>query len=127
MAIPGIASTVAQTNTRTKAVLMSGSIADSVDATGPLPLAAGVIVLQSTSGLLTQVVTTSATGLQRASFIYIPVTTGNIVGAAAPPFVQVGTPLIWNDASKVLAVWSSGSSSWLQMQSSAGGTAFTSS
>lgn len=112
--LPGFLTTDNQINTRFKAPVLSGQIADSVSAaTGPLPTAAGFFCVQSTAAILNQVVTTSATGLQRASFMYIPVTTGSLTGAAAPPFIGCGTPIIWNDATKTLQVWSSGSGSWM--------------
>jgi hypothetical protein len=95
--------------------VLVGRVADGgTSGVGPLPLAGGVICVQSTASLLNQVVTTSDTTLgARASFIYIPVTTGPLVGSAAPPYLGVGTPLVWNDNAAVLMVWSSSRVSWL--------------
>ena len=102
--------------TRLKGPAMAGQIADSVGlagAAGPLPPAAGFICIQSTASLTNQVVTTSATGLLNASFVYIPLTTGTLVGASAPAYTGVGTPLLWDDADAILMVWSSSRSSWM--------------
>lgn len=82
---------------------------------GPIPPAGGLMAVQSTASLTNQVVTTSATGLQHASLLYLPVTTGPLVGAAAPPFTGVGTPLVWNDGNKTLQIWSSGAASWMTL------------
>lgn len=114
MPIPGFSSTTPQTATRFKAPVLTGSLASN-GVGGPLPLAGGFICLQSTASATAQVVTTSATGLQRASFVYLPVTTGPLTGAAAPPFAGAGTPLVWNDNLKTLQIWSSGSASWMTL------------
>jgi len=119
--LPGFITTDNTRNTRFAAPVVSGGIAD--NAGGPLPLAAGYFCIQSTAALLNQVVTTSATGLQRASFMYVPVTTGSLVGAGAPPFVGCGTPIVWNDGLKTLNIWSSGAQSWLVLITSSGGAA----
>lgn len=97
--------------------VLAGKVAD--PATGPLPAAGGVMCVQSTASLVNQIVTTSASTVNnRASFMYIPVTTGQLQGAGAPPYVGVGTPLVWNDTSKRLMIWSSGAAEWLNMSSS---------
>ena len=95
--------------------VLAGKVADPGVAGGMLPFPGGVICVQSTASLTNQVVTTSATGLQRAAFLYIPVTTATLTGAAAPPYVGVGVPLTWNDADKMLQIWSSGSASWMSL------------
>lgn len=104
-------SSAANIGTRLKAPAIAGQIAD--NAGGPIPPPGGVMLVQSTAALTNQVVTTSATGLQNASFVYISVSTGSLTGAAAPPYTGVGTPIHWNDAAKTLQVWSSGSGSWM--------------
>jgi len=111
--LPGFITSDNTVNTRFRAPVLSGHISDNVG--GPLPSAGGFICVQSTAAIANQVVTTSATGLARASFVYIPVTTGTLTGAAAPPFVGVGTALTWNDNSKMLQIWSSGSGSWMSL------------
>ena len=95
--------------------VLAGKIAD-VPGGVALPAAGGIICVQSTASLTNQVVTTSDTTLgSRASFIYLPVTTGPLAGAAAPPYVGCGTPLVWNDNLKQLMIWSSGSASWMTL------------
>lgn len=111
--LPLYLSTAANIGTRIKGPAHAGQIVDSVGAGGPIPIPAGYICVQSTASVTNQVVTTSATGLQNASFVYIPVTTGSLSGAAAPPFVGVGAALAWNDTTKTLQIWSSGSVSWM--------------
>lgn len=111
--VPVYLSTAGNIGTRVKGPAVSGQIADGGAAGGPLPNPGGFICVQSTAALTNQVVTTSATGLQNASFVYVPLTTATLVGAAAPPFTGVGTPLLWNDADAILMVWSSSRSSWL--------------
>ena len=97
--------------------VLAGKVADGGTlGVGPLPVAGGIICVQSTASLLNQVVTTSDTTIgARASFIYIPVSTGPLVGAAAPPYLGVGTPLVWNDNLHQLMVWSSGAASWMTL------------
>jgi hypothetical protein len=124
--LPNYLTSVGNIGTRVKGPALSGE-AQQVSG-GPLPHAGGFICIQSTASLLNQVVSTAnAVIANRASFVYIPVTTGPLVGASAPPYVGVGTPLVWDDANKRLAIWSSGSSSWLATLSSVGGAQFTSS
>jgi len=110
------------TFTRIKGPGMAGQIADGAGGTnspGPLPPAAGFICIQSTAAILNQIVSTSSAGLQNASFVYIPVSTGSFVSsnnasqAATPPYTGCGTPIVWNDAAQRLMVWSSGLASWL--------------
>ena len=134
MPIPGYGNVSSSDNfvaggayTRLRGVAIAGQIADGGVSGGPLPGPSGVVVIQSTASVTNQIVTTSATGLARASFFYIPVTTGNIIGAGAPAFVGTGTALMWNDTAKALAIWSSGSSSWMQQLSSVGGGYWTTS
>lgn len=99
--------------------LVVGRVADNASAAaGPMYSASGVMVVQSTASKTNQVVTTSATGFARASFIYIPVSTGILQGAGAPPFTGVGTPLVWNDNARRLEIWSSGALEWITMSSS---------
>jgi len=95
--------------------ILAGKVMDGgTSGVGPLPTAGGLICVQSTADKSNQILSTADAVIgARASFVYIPVTTGPLVGAAAPPYVGVGTPLVWNDNSKVLMVWSSGSASWL--------------
>jgi hypothetical protein len=114
------------TFTRIKGPGMAGQIADGAGGTnspGPLPPAAGFICIQSTASLTNQIVTTSATGLLNASFMYIPVTTGSLVGAGAPAYTGVGTPIVWNDALFSLNIWSSSKASWVVLVTSSGGVA----
>jgi hypothetical protein len=108
--------------TRLKGPALAGQIADGAGGTnspGPLPPAAGFICIQSTAAILNQIVTTSASGILNASFVYIPVSTGSFVSSnnasqqGAPPYTGVGTPIVWNDAAQRLMVWSSGLASWL--------------
>lgn len=107
--------------------VLAGRVADNTPS-GPLPAAGGVMCVQSTASITNQVVSTADAVIgNRASFIYIPVTTGPLNGAAAPPYVGVGTPLVWDDANKRLAIWSSGSSSWMTQTSTVGGGYFTTS
>ena len=93
--------------------VLAGKMADGMLAS--LPAAGGFICVQSTASIDNQIVTTSANGLSRASFIYIPVSTASLVGAAAPAYAGVGTALTWDDATKTLQVWSSGSASWMTL------------
>jgi hypothetical protein len=105
--------------TRLKGPAMAGTVADGGATVGPIPPAGGFICIQSTASLTNQIVTTSATGLLNASFVYIPVSTGSFVSSnnasqqGAPPYTGVGTPIVWNDAAQRLMVWSSGLASWL--------------
>ncbi len=120
--LPGYISTdggLAQTGF--KAPVLAGRIADSAGSgqVGPLPVGSGVICVQSTASIANQIVTTSAATVNsRASFIYIPVSTGQLQGAGGPPYLGVGTPLVWNDTSRRLMIWSSGAADWLNMSSS---------
>jgi len=111
--LPLYLSSAANIGTRIKGPAHAGQIAD--NAGGPIPAPGGFICVQSTASVTNQVVTTSATGLQNASFFYIPVTTGTLTGAAAPPFLGVGVPLVWNDANKMLQIYSSGTGSWMSL------------
>ncbi len=97
--------------------VLVGRVADGgTSGVGPLPSAGGIICIQSTASLLNQVVTTSDTTLgTRASFIYIPVTTGPLVGSTSPPYLGCGTPLVWNDNLKQLMIYSTGSASWMTL------------
>lgn len=112
--------------------VLAGKIADGGSAGMNLPAAGGVMCVQSTASITNQVVTTSDTTIgSRASFIYIPVTTGGLNGAAAPPYVGVGTPLVWNDNTATFMVWSSSRTSWMTQvvgtSFTAGNTTFTTS
>ncbi len=96
--------------------VLAGKVADPGVAGGPLPVAGGVICVQSTASLLNQILTTSdGTISKRASFIYIPVTTGPLVGSTAPPYLGVGTPLVWNDNLAQLMIYSTGKASWMTL------------
>ena len=119
--LPLYLSSAANIGTRIKGPAHAGQIAD--NAGGPIPAPGGFICVQSTASVTNQVVTTSATGLQNASFMYVPVTTGSLVGAGAPPFLGCGTPIVWNDGLKTLNIWSSGAQSWLVLITSSGGAA----
>ena len=122
--LPNYLSSVANIGTRVQGPALAGQQADNVG--GPFPYAGGFICIQSTSSITNQTVTPSTGTLdRRASFVYIPVSTISFIGQAAPPYVGVGTPLVWNDAGKTLMVWSSGATSWM-MLTTAGGV-FTSS
>ena len=110
--------------TRIKGPGMAGQIADSVGfggTAGPLPPAAGFMCVQSTASITNQIVSTSSSAIQNASFIYIPVTTGPLVtaagaaGAMQPPYQGVGTAIAWNDNLAQLMVWSSGKASWMTL------------
>src|SRR5258706_8079722 len=117
--LPMYLSTAANIGTRVKGPLAAGQIADGGATGGPIPAAGGVMCVQSTASVTNQIVTTSATTVNnRASFIYIPVTTGTLQGAGAPPFVGVGAALTWNDTTRRLEGWSSGALEWLTMSSS---------
>ncbi len=111
--IPVYLSSAANIGTRIKGPAIAGQIAD--NAGGPIPSPGGFMCVQSTASVTNQIVTTSATGLQNASFMYIPVTTGPLVGAAAPPFTGVGTPLVFNDNLAQLMVYSTSRSSWMTL------------
>lgn len=111
--VPVYLSTAGNVGTRIKGPGVAGQLIDTT-AGGPIPAPGGLMVVQSTASLTNQVVTTSDTTIgNRASFIYIPLTTGGLVGAVAPVFTGCGTPIVWNDNSAVLMVWSSSRSSWL--------------
>ena len=95
--------------------ILAGKIADTPGGVA-LPVAGGIMCVQSTASLTNQVITTSDTALgSRASLIYIPVSTGPLVGAAAPPYVGCGTPLVWNDNLNQLMIWSTGKASWMTL------------
>jgi len=116
--VPIYLSTAGNIGSRIKGPAIAGQAADSAPG-GPIPAPSGLMVVQSTASLTNQVVTTSATTVNnRASFIYIPVTTGSLTGAGAPPFTGCGTALVWNDNSQRLMVWSSGAADWLSASSS---------
>lgn len=120
--LPNYLSSVANIGTRVKGPALAGQIADG-GSSGPLPGAGGFICIQSTASITNQVVSTAdAVVGNRASFVYIPVTTGAMIGAAAPPYVGVGTPIVWDDTAKNISIWSSGSASWMRIASSAAGT-----
>ena len=111
--LPMYLSTAANIGTRVKGPAAAGQIADSGTG-GPIPSPGGFMCVQSTASVINQVVTTSATGLQNASFVYIPVTTGALTGSTViPPYLGVGTPLVWNDNSASLMVWSSSRAVWM--------------
>jgi hypothetical protein len=120
---------------RFRQIVMSGNVADNTLSSanpGPLYPAAGVVVVQSTASLVNQVVSTADAVIgARASFIYIPVSTGPFNGSTGPAFQGCGTALVWNDAIKALMVWSSGSATWMTQvvgtSFAAGNTVFTSS
>ena len=97
--------------------VLSGRVADNVSSgPGPLYRAGGFICVQSTASVVNQVITTSATALgARASFVYIPVSTGPMTGCAAPPYVGTGTPLVWDDTLFTLSIWSSTKTSWMTL------------
>ncbi len=95
--------------------MLSGKVFDGGAAGGSIPTAGGYICVQSTASLTNQVVTTSVTGFQNASHVYLSVTTGPLVGMAAPPYTGVGTPLVWNDNLAQLQIWSSGKASWMTL------------
>jgi hypothetical protein len=117
-ATSGVTAAIGLKKTGFNGPVLAGKVADPGVAGGPIPTPGGYICVQSTASLTNQIVTTSATGLQNASFVYIPVTTGQLQGAAAPPYVGVGVPLVWNDTTRRLMVWSSGALDWLNMSSS---------
>jgi hypothetical protein len=100
--------------TRLKGPALSGQVENST-ANIPGP-GAGYICIQSTASVVNNVLSTlDAVIGSRASFVYIPVTTGPLAGSAAPPYVGCGTPLVWNDDLKQLMVWSSGAVSWMTL------------
>lgn len=105
--------------------VLAGRVADNVTSgPGPLYKASGFMCVQSTASIVNQILSTADAVIgNRASFVYVPVTTGSLVGAAAPAYTGVGTPIVWNDALKSLNIWSSGSSSWLVLITSSGGSA----
>jgi hypothetical protein len=86
--------------------------------TGPIPPAGGFICIQSTASITNQTISSSATAAGRNSYVYIPVSTAaatNWVGAPAPAYTGVGTPIIWNDTAFQLSVWSSSKGSWMTL------------
>lgn len=100
--------------------VLAGKIADAAGSgqTGPLPAAGGVMCVQSTSSLVNQALSTADAVIgARASFIYIPViaTTGSLAGSVAPPYLGVGTPLVWSDGAAQLSVYSSSRASWMTL------------
>ncbi len=115
MPIPGFESTNPVANTRFSAPVVTGKVADSVNASGPLPQPGGFICLQSTANLTNQIVSSSA--VARGSYFYIPVITPStsLVSAPAPPYVGCGAAMVYNDTQKRLEIWSSGSGQWLVM------------
>src|SRR5438094_2196212 len=117
--LPNYLSTSGVLGTRVQGPLIAGQALDGAAVSGPIVKPSGVMVVQSTASLINQIVTTSAATVNnRASFIYIPVSTGTLQGAGAPPYVGCGTPLTWNDTTRRLEVWSSGAAEWLTMSSS---------
>ena len=118
--LPGYVSTDGGlANTRFKAPVLSGLIGDSVTSgPGPLPAPGGFICIQSTSSITNQTISSSATAATRNGYVYIPVSTAaatNWVGAPAPFYTGVGTPIIWNDTAFQLSVWSSSKGSWMTL------------
>ena len=117
--LPLYLSTAANIGTRVKGPAHAGQVFDGGTAGGPIPSPGGYICVQSTASITNQIVSTSSVGIQNASFVYIPVSTGSFVSsnaagqAPAPPFLGVGTPIVWNDAAARLMIWSSGAASWL--------------
>ena len=100
--------------TRLKGPALSGNVQDASG--GPLAIAGGFICVQATASLVNQIVTTSDGTLgARASFVYIPVTTGPLSGSVAPPYVGCGTPLVWNDNLGQIMIYSSGRASWMSL------------
>lgn len=98
--------------------VLAGKIADGGSAGLNLPTAGGVMCVQSTSSLVNQAVSTAdAVIASRASFIYIPViaTTGSLAGSVPPPYLGVGTPLVWSDGAAQLIVYSSSRASWMTL------------
>jgi hypothetical protein len=110
------------------APILAGRVADG-GSSGPIPAAGGVMCVQSTASLTAQVVSTVAAVIgSRASFIYIPVTTGPLNQVTeAPPYVGVGTPLVWDDTNFRLQIWSSTKGTWMCQLSSVGGGYWTTS
>jgi hypothetical protein len=124
--------------TRLKGVGLVGTIADSVSnfppgitGPGPIPPAGGFVCIQSTAAINNQIVSTSSGGLQNASLVYIPVTTGGLNGGVAPAYTGCGAPLIWNDNTATLSIWSTSRAAWMTQvvgtSFSAGNTTFTTS
>jgi hypothetical protein len=113
--------TAGQVQVRVTGPLISGHVADNVSS-GPGPLysasPAGLLVIQSTASVTNQIITTGDTVVRRSAFIYIPVA-GVLVSssagfeATAPPYTGAGAAMCWNDDSKRLMIWSSGTGSWL--------------
>ena len=116
--LPGFVSTDGPlANTRFKAPVLSGTLIDSGSA-GPIPPTGGFICVQSTSSITNQTISSSATAAAHNSYVYIPVSTAaatNWVGAPAPFYTGVGTPIIWNDTAFQLSVWSSSKASWMTL------------
>jgi len=131
MPIPGFVTTDGGApSTRFKAPVLTGTLIDAT-AGGPLPPAGAIMGIQSTASVINQIVSTSSAGLSRASFLYIPVTTGGLNGGVAPAYVGAGTPIAWNDATANLMVWSTSRASWMTQvvgtSFAAGNTTFTTS
>ena len=121
MALPGFLTTDnGLPYSRFKAPILSGTIFDGGNTSnpGPIPPAGGFICVQSTSSITNQTISSSATAAAHNSYVYIPVSTAaatNWVGAPAPAYTGVGTPIIWNDTAFQLSVWSSSKASWMTL------------
>src|SRR5947209_14223691 len=82
--LPNYLSTSGVIGTRIQGPAIAGQAADNTSS-GPLYKASGVMVVQSTASLINQVVSTADAVIgNRASFVYIPVTTGALTNAVAP-------------------------------------------
>ncbi|SRR6266700_1552931 len=118
--LPLYLSTAGNIGTRVKGPAISGQIQDTAPG-GPIPQPAGFMCVQSTASITNQIVSTSSSAIQNASFVYISVTTGPLVtaaggaGAMQPPYQGVGTAIAWNDNLAQLMIWSSGKASWMTL------------
>ena len=117
--------------------LLVGTQADSISG-GPIPVPGGLGIIQSTQPT-TNVVTTAAATIAKASFIYIPQTTASVststfaAGESQPIYSGLGAAMLWDAGSRRLGIYStaSGSGTWFWtnagITTSAGAGGFTSS
>lgn len=130
MPLPGFVSTDGGlAHTRFRAPVLSGTLSEGTSSgPGPVPVVGGFIPVQpfnavTTASLnvaLNQVLSTAAANIARASFVYIPQTTGAIAtssfagGDSAPQYTSVGAALIWDASNQRLGIYSTagGSGTW---------------
>ena len=119
MSLPGILTTdFGQPNTRFKAPVLSGTLADG--AGGPLPPPGGFMCVQSTAALTTQILTTTGQPAV-SSFVYITQGTLAVTSsstatiAAAPPYTGSGAAMYFDITRKKLSIYSTGVGDWVSV------------